>query len=97
MLNDPQILKLMKRVAAGVLPASQILEIRTETTVDSEGKDALRITLVLTDDAAKTLSGDQAIELLTDIHDSLLREGDERFPLLYYATPADLVGDKNAD
>lgn len=93
MLDDPQIQKLMKQIAAGVIPANQLLEVRSEPMLDSEGQDALRITLVLTDEAAKTLTGSQAVLLLTDIHDSLLNVGDERFPLLYYATPSDLGDD----
>ena len=90
MLNDPQIQKLMKQVAAGVIPGSQLVEVRSEPAVDAEGKDALRITLVVSDEAASTLTGEQLASLLVDIHDCLLNEGDERFPLINYATPSDL-------
>jgi hypothetical protein len=90
MLNDPQIQTLMKRIAAGVLPGNQLVEVRSEPTVDADGKDALRITLVISDEAANTLTGEQLSSLLLDIHDCLLNEGDERFPLIYYATPDDL-------
>ncbi len=97
MLNDPEIQKLMKQVASGLIPGQQLLEVRTEPSVDSEGKDALRITLVVSDEAATTLTGDQLASLLVDVHDCLLREGDERFPLIYYATQSDLNGNEDED
>lgn len=90
MLNDPQIQKLMKKVAAGIIPGNQLVEVRSEPAVDAEGKDAVRITLVVSDKAASTLTGEQLASLLVDIHDCLLSEGDERFPLIDYATPSDL-------
>ena len=90
MLESPDVVKLMKQVAAGVLPASQLVEVRSEPMTDFDGRDVLRITLVLSEEAAKSFGGERALNLLTDIRDSLLRKGDERFPLIYYATPADL-------
>lgn len=97
MLDDPQVQKLMRQVAAGIFPAQQLLEVHSEPAQDSEGYDALRITLVLAEEAVDTLTGDQLVSMLTDIHDCLLREGDERFPLLSYTTPADVAGDGNDD
>lgn len=89
MLEDRQIQALMKEVAAGVMPATQLLDVRTEPALDADGKDALRITVVISDDAARSLTGAQLANLLLDVHDGLLREGDERFPLISYATPTD--------
>jgi hypothetical protein len=97
MLNDPEIQKLMKRMAAGVIPGNQLLEVRSEPTVDSGGKDAVRITLVVSDDAVSMLSGDQLANLLVDVHDCFLNEGDERFPLIYFATPSDLDSIEDED
>lgn len=93
MLDDPQIQKLMKQIAAGVFPASELLEVHSEPALDAAGQDALRITLVLTDEAAKALTGKQIASLLTDLHDRLQTVGDDRFPLLHYATPSDLGDD----
>jgi hypothetical protein len=89
MLELPQIGEMLKQIATGVLPAHELLEIRTEPSVDADGRESLRITLVLTDEAAKTFTGEQASRLLLDLHDSLLNKGEERFPVLYYATPDD--------
>ena len=97
MLEDPQVQKLMKEVAAGIMPSTQLLEVRTEPAFDAEGNDALRITLVVADEAVETLTGEQLTRLLVDIHDILLREGDDRFPLVSYATPSDSGDEDDED
>lgn len=96
MLELPQIREMLKQIATGVLPARELLEIRTEPSVDAEGRDSLRITLVLTEEAAKTFTGEDASRLLLNLHDGLLNQGDERFPVLYYATPDD-SGERDRD
>jgi hypothetical protein len=90
-LEDPQVQKLMMQVAKGILPAQSLLEVRSEPVEDSEGQQALRITLVLSEEAIEILTPDQIVSLLTVVHDRLQQEGDERFPLLGYATPSDLI------
>lgn len=97
MLEHPQIQKLMAQVAAGILPTKSLLEIRSEPVEDSEGQDALRITLVMAENAIDVLTAKQIVTLLTEVHDSLLREGDERFPLISYSTPADLVAAQSGE
>ena len=55
---------------------------------DSEGHDALGVTLVLANDK---LTGGEAIELLVDINQALLDSGDERFAILDYVTEDELA------
>jgi hypothetical protein len=95
MLEAPQIQKLMRQVAAGILPTKSLLEVRSETAEDSEGHEALKITLVLADDAIDGLTPDQLVGLFREVRDCLQQKGDERFPLLSYATRADV--ESNAD
>lgn len=97
MLEDPQIQKLMRQVAAGILPTKSLLEVRSEPVEDSEGQEALRITLVMAEHAIDVVTPKQIVALLTEIHDCLLREGDERFPMISYSTPADLVAAQNGE
>lgn len=56
------------------------------TIFDSEGNDAIRMTFVLTPDSVDAISGEDAINLLSDIHQQLMHQGDERFPIIEYAT-----------
>ncbi len=90
MLNDPQLRKLTGDIVHGRLPAVELLRVLTEPTTDSEGNDALRITLVLTHEAVDSLTGEQTLKLLVDIQQAILGQGDERFPIIEYATEDDL-------
>ncbi len=97
MLEDPQVINLMKQVAAGIFPAKELLDVQSEPSSDQDGKDALRITLVLSDLVASQLTGEQLTNLMREIHDSLLEKGDDRFPHLYFRTPTDCGVDEDQD
>jgi hypothetical protein len=97
MLEAPQIQKLMRQVAAGILPTRSLLEVRSEAAQDSEGHEALKITLVLAEDAIDGLRPDQLVGLFREVRDCLLQKGDERFPLLSYATPTDIESGADED
>jgi hypothetical protein len=58
--------------------------------VDSDGKDAVRITLVLPAQAAEELSGDAVLDLLYELHQTLQKEGEERLAIVEYATEEEM-------
>jgi hypothetical protein len=91
MLNDGQLQDLTTRVASRFIPSAGLERVMTRLFSDSEGNDAVRITLVLTRSAADSLTGDQALDILTKLRAKLFEEGEERFPLVEYATEAELV------
>lgn len=93
MLEDPQVQKLMKQVAAGIFPSAGLLDVLSEPASDEYGQDSLRITLVISDEAASQLTGKQLSELLHELRHSLLSSGDERFPHIHFKTPADSGSD----
>jgi len=78
-------------VARTRVAEANLERIVTEPATDSEGKEALRIILVLKPGAAKILTGDQALDLLVGIQQKLQAEGEERFPIVEYATEQELV------
>lgn len=93
MLEDPQIKLLMKQIAGDFFSPADLLEVSSEAASDEYGRDALRITLLISDDAARQVSGKQLSDLLHELRCSLLREGDERFPHIHFKTPADTLSD----
>jgi hypothetical protein len=97
MLESPQVQKLMKSVAAGIFPSQLLLDVHSEPTSDLDGKEALQITLLLSDGAAETLTGKQLSNLLNEFHNSLQRAGDERFPFFKFQTPTDRGEDDEED
>ena len=97
MLNEPQLQKLMTDVVHGRLPKMQLEQVLTEPMIDSDGENALRITLVLSTESARALTGDETLGLLVEVQESLRREGEERFAIIEYATQDDLHGQDDAD
>ena len=72
------------------LPSVTLDDVLALPVTSSEGEAALRITLVLTAESADAISGEDALKLLIAIRDGLLREGEERFPIVEYATADDV-------
>jgi hypothetical protein len=62
----------------------------SEPTIDSEGEEAVRITIVIKPDALGKLKGDPVFDTLVGIHTRLRAAGEERYPLVRYATEAEL-------
>ena len=91
MLTLDQIDRLVGEVAAATLSSGVVDRIYTEPTIDSLGREALRITIVIEDDAVPKISGDAALETLVGVHKKLQEAGEERFPIVEYATHEDLA------
>jgi hypothetical protein len=90
MLAENQIVKIANDVATANLTSSSVSSIMSQPTVDSEGRDALRITIVIESGAAARIKGDAALDTLVQIQDRLREAGEERFPIVEYATKEEL-------
>lgn len=91
MLDSGSLRDLVKSILVDRLPGVGLQQILTEQAIDSEGKDSLRITLVIPEEAVDTITGEQALDLITDVHKALAANGDDRLAVIGYATPADLA------
>ena len=63
----------------------------SEPAVASDGGEALRITIVIAPKAAAKLKGDSILDTLVQIHGKLIEAGEERFPIIEYATEDELA------
>jgi hypothetical protein len=90
MLTQNKIIQIANDVATANLTSSSFNNIISEPTVDSEGRDALRITIVINPGAAAKIKGDAALDTLVQIQDRLRDEGEDRFPIVEYATKEEL-------
>lgn len=93
MLHDRDIAEIATRVAAGKVSEAGLERVITTPITDSEGHDALRITLVLKAQAASALTGDAALDLLVQLQQALRGKGEERLPIIEYATEDELKAD----
>lgn len=88
--------EIVGEIAFQTLSDRNVEGVLSEPTVDYDGRDALRITIVLKPGVVTKLDGDDLLDTLVQIQQSLLKSGEERFPMVEYATQAEL-DDVNAE
>lgn len=95
MLEADQISRIVSEVVRANTTPTSVRRVTTEPAVDSEGKDALRITIVVTPEAVAQLEAGPVVDTLVQVQDRLREAGEDRFPIIDYATEAELeeVGD----
>jgi hypothetical protein len=96
MLHDRRIIEIAERVAKAQIPGTGLERIVSEPATDSEGNEALRITVILKPETAEALTGDSALDLLVGLQNALRGEGEERFPIVEYATEVEF-GEADTD
>ena len=73
-------------------PALPVAEVKAEDYTDSSGEPALRVLVVLEEDAdVENLQGDAVRALKSAIHDSLRNHGVSGFPYIFLAKPSELA------
>jgi hypothetical protein len=82
--------QIVAEVATATLARENVDRVMSEAAIDSQGEEALRITIVIKEGAVERLKGDPVLDTLVQIHDRLLDGGEERAPLVEYATQAEL-------
>jgi hypothetical protein len=90
MLDDAKIREIAQKVARKNLTNTNVTSVSSSPTIDSEGHDALRITIVIEPGAEAKIDGDAALDTLVGIKDGLRREGEERMAIVEYATKEEL-------
>ena len=85
--------QVLQKAASAVLGGLGLSRVLSEPAVDSEGRDALRITVVFAGSDVKNVSGDKALDAIVRIHQDLEKLGDVRVPIVDFATEAELKTD----
>jgi len=79
-----------KAASATLKRRAGVQRVFSERTADSEGHEALRITIVLKRGSADKISGDKALDTLVGIERALREAGEDRFPIIDYVTEEEL-------
>lgn len=90
MLEREKIDEIAKEVAAAELGVANVARVQSEPMSDSEGQDVLRIIIIIPEEAVNRVSGDAALDTLVGLQKSLREAGEERFPIVEYATQKEL-------
>lgn len=87
-LDNAKILDIATNVATTNLSRQNFTTVTASSTTDSLGNEALQITVVIKPDVRVT--GEAALKTLVQIQDRLQAAGEERFPIIGYATEKEL-------
>lgn len=90
MLDLEKIDEIASEVATANLTPRIVRSVSSARIADSEGQDALRITIVIEADAVDRIQGGAALDTLVQLNQRLRRAGDERFAIVEYATEEEL-------
>jgi hypothetical protein len=90
MLDEKRIRQIAEEVATTHLTSANVSSVSSTAAIDSEGRQALRITIVIKPGAEEKIKGDAALDTLVQIQDRLRKAGEERFPIVEYATKKSL-------
>jgi hypothetical protein len=88
MLDEKKILDIATSVATANLSSQNFTTVTASSTTDSLGNAALQITVVIK--PGVTVTGEAALNTLVQIQDHLQAAGEERFPIIGYATEKEL-------
>lgn len=90
MLELAKIAETVEKVAKSHLKPQIVTRAFAEPVIDSEGREALRVTIVIQPGAMSRLKGDAVLDTLVEIQDRLREVGEERFAIVEYATKDEL-------
>ena len=85
--------RLLKQALAAELGYKNLVRVDVEPAVDSQNRQALRITAVIESDAAQRFRPGAVLDALVRLQSRLSEMRDDRVPLIEYATEAELRQD----
>jgi hypothetical protein len=84
--------RLIRHALTSKLGEDNVVRLDWEPTTDSQGREALKITVVIPPGAAQKLK-DAVLDALVSLRERLREMGEERTPIVEYATEAELAQD----
>jgi hypothetical protein len=93
-LNNDQIKEIVRNIASANLTSKVVADVYSESASASTGEAAVRIIIVVDPRVAEKLKGDSLLNTLVEIQSAFSESGDERLPIVEYAT-RDELGDGN--
>lgn len=96
MLDLTQIDRVAGAAARVALSAQSFLRAQSEPTTDSDGHEALLVTLVINDLGRSPVSGEAASNAIVRVKQELRQAGEDRTAIVEFATEGDLATDGGA-
>lgn len=61
-----------------------------------DGDPIVRVSIVIKDEISNGLRGEDSLNILMQLRDGLATSGDDRFPIIDYATPSELAIERDS-
>jgi hypothetical protein len=91
MLELTKVNEVVNKAASAVLRRQAgVQRVVSEPASDSQGREALHITIVLKRGSADRISGDKALDTLVGIERALREAREDRFPIIDFVTEEEL-------
>ncbi len=84
MMDKNRIEQLAKQAATATL-GDGVRTVNSTPMTDSEGQEALRLTIVMSPGFADALEGSKVVNTMVQVHDILQKAGENRFPFVDFA------------
>ena len=91
MLDLEKVTQISTEIAKANFGSQNVVRVESEPTTDSEGQEALNLLIVIAPGVIETIDGDAVLDTLVQIVDRLQEAGDDRFPIIEYATEEELA------
>jgi len=93
MLGLKEINRIAKKAASATLKGLEVTRVFSEPGIAFDGSEILNVTIVLRDFDETTEADRDALDTIMKVLRDLQRHGEDRFPVLTFATEADLAAD----
>jgi hypothetical protein len=93
MLELSKVDRVVDKAAAAALTKARVSRVFSSPTIDSDGHEALSVTIVVKRGRGDQITGASAGYAILRIGQDLLRAGEERLPIIYFVTEEELDDD----
>jgi hypothetical protein len=97
MLTLSEVNQIAEKAAAAALKRVGISRVVTEPTVDSDGNDAFKVLVVFKRGMTETITGAEGLRTIVKINQDLEKAGDDRLPIIEFATEEELELELNGE
>ena len=91
MLNLESINALVQTTVSAALKKLKVQWVASEPIIGSDGSEALYVTIVHKGGKSGLISGDDALDAMVSIQRALKQSGEERIPVIEFATEAEMA------
>jgi hypothetical protein len=91
MLDLEKVTQISTEVAKANFGLQNVVRVESEPATDSAGQEALNLLIVIAPGVMEAIDGDEILDTLVQIVDRLQEAGDDRFPIIEYATEEELA------